>query len=258
MTASDIHIAPGATALAEALERAPAGARICLAAGEYVGGLQLTRSVTLVGEGADKTVIKAAANQSVLRVDDDGLAIRLEGLTLRGGKAEAGGGLRASGRGKIQIADCRFTDNVAGMIGGGGIYASAGLLSLERCAFDHNSGRQGGALFLDAVVHADLSRCSFEANESEAGASLRVTEGVEVSIKISTFRAHRGPSALMVSGTRSRVPHVTLDHCTIDDGSLVNGPEIPGDVRLKSSKVPAGWSEVPGVQDASKLAPRHP
>ena len=262
MVACDIHIAADGAGLADAIEKAPAGARLCLGPGVYVAGLQLTKSLTLVGtQGADKTVLKGPGHVPVLRVDDDGLAIRLEGLTLQGGDADAGGGLRTSGRGKIQVADCRFTGNNAGMIGGGGIYASAGLLSLGRCTFDHNRGRQGGGVFLDAVVHADLTRCTFDANESAQGASLRITEAVEVTVKISTFRGHRGApdvAAFVVSGTRSRIPHVTLDHCTVEDGSIVNGPEIPGDVRLKSSKVPASWNGHPGVSDASGPAHRHP
>lgn len=262
MTVCDIHLAPGENALATAIEGAPAGARLCLAPGTYVAGLQLTKSVTLIGtDGADKTVLNSAGATPVLRVDDDGLALRLEGLTIQGGSADAGGGLRSTGRGKIQVSDCRFTRNTAGMIGGGGLYVSAGLLHLERCTFDHNGGRQGGGIFLDGVVHAELTRCTFEFNQSDQGASMRISEGVEVAIKVSTLREHRGSApavALMVSGSRSRIPHVTLDHCTVEDGTIVNGPEIPGEVRLKSSKVPTGWTSQPGVIDATGPARRLP
>ena len=248
MATCDIHIAAGGSALAEAVAQAPGGARLCLEPGEHLGGFSLTRSITLVGvQGTDKTILKASGPTPVLRVDDDGLAIRIEGLTLQGGEADAGGGLRISGRGKVQVADCRFAANRAGMIGGGGVYASQGLLSIERSAFDANQGRQGGALFLDGVVHAELTRCSFEGNRADAGGAVRIAEAAKATFKASTFKDnHAGSEAntLAVSGTRSRIPSVTLDHCSVHDGSVVNGPEIPGDIRLKTSQVPASWRGV--------------
>lgn len=255
MATCDIHIAAGGTALADAVAQAPSGARLCLEPGEHLGGLVLGRSITLHGvQGADKTVLKATGHTPVLRVDDDGLAIRIEGLTLQGGDADAGGGLRIGGRGKVQIVDCRFHANGAGMIGGGGVYANLGLLSIERSAFDANQGRQGGALFLDGVVHAELTRCTFEGNKAEAGGGVRIAEAAKASFKACTFKDnHAGTeaNALLVSGTRSRVPHVTFDHCTVHDGSIGNGPEIPGEVRIKTSQVPSSWRGVPGVTDTT-------
>lgn len=262
MTTCDIQVAAGGTALADALEQAPSGARLCLAPGQHSAGLVLARSVTLIGvEGSDKTVLMGPGRVAVLRVDDDGLAIRIQGVTLQGGDTDAGGGLAVRGRGKVQVADCRFTGNRAGMIGGGGVYARAGLLTVERCSFDHNKGKQGGGMFLDMVVHAELTRCTFEANEATIGGGLRIAEGVQVDVKAGTFRqnsASDGPNALTVSGTRSRIPHVVLDHVTVEDGGIVNGPDIAGEVRLKSCRVPASWRGVPGVVDAGGTVHANP
>ncbi|MFZ4579670.1 MAG: hypothetical protein ACOYOB_14865 [Myxococcota bacterium] len=249
-----IEVAAGGTALAQAVEAAPAGARLCLAAGEHAGGLSLPRSITLVGaEGAEKTVLKGDGRGAVLRVDEDGLAIHLEGLTLTGGVADAGGGLSVFGRGKVVVHDCVFTNNRAGMVGGGGLYAREGLLTVLRSTFRDNQGRQGGAVYLDCVVRAELQRCTFQTNEAESGGALRVTEAVELEVKASTFAGNRSTAGqdgtLRASGTRSRAPQVELSHCDVADGGVVNGPEIPAQIRLKNSKVPVSWRSVAGVAD---------
>jgi predicted outer membrane repeat protein len=251
-TTGDIQVAAGGTALADAIEHAPAGARLCLAAGEHVAGVALVRSITLVGQGADKTVLKGPGRLPVLRIEDDGLAVRIQGVTLEGGESDAGGGLSIRGRGKVQVVECRFTGNRAGLVGGGGLYATAGLLTVERSRFDHNHGRQGGGLFLDAVVHAELTRCDFDANEADLGGGARISEGVQADFKAGTFHDNRAgglPNALHVSGTHSRVPHVTLDHTHVLDGALVNGPDVPGSIRLKACRVPGSWRGIPGVVD---------
>lgn len=253
MTSCDIQVQPGGAALAEALERATAGARICLLPGEHVGGLELTRSVTLVGlEGAEKTTLRGPGRLPVLRIEDDGLAVRIQGITLQNGESDAGGGLVVRGRGKVHVADCRFTNNRAGMIGGGGLYARAGMLTVERSRFDHNHGKQGGGIFLDMTVHAELTRCVIEDNEAVLGGGMRVAEGVVLDCKASQFRKNLAAGqaqALHVSGTRSRKPSVDLNHCTIEDGAVVNGPEIPGEIKLKACKVPASWRGTAGLAD---------
>lgn len=258
----DIQVAAGGTAFADAVEHAPAGARLCLAPGEHVGGVALARSLTIVGlQGPEQTTLRGPGRLPVLRIEDDGLAVRIQGVTLTGGEADAGGGLQIRGRGKVQVVDCRLTGNRAGLVGGGGLYANAGLLTIERTRLDHNRGRQGGGLFLDAVVHAELTRCDLENNEADLGGGARVTEGVQVDVKAGTWRgnlAGGGANALHVSGTHSRVPHVTLDHTTIADGALVNGPDVPGAIRLKSCRVPASWRGIAGVVDAGGTVHSHP
>ncbi len=247
-----IDVPAGGHALADALAKAPSGARLCLQAGEHEGGISLTRSVTLIGvAGAEKTILKAPPRLAVVSVDEDGLSIRLAGLTLQDGQSDAGGGLRVQGRGKVQVSDCRFTNNRADMVGGGALYARAGLLTLERCQLDHNQARQGGAIFLDQVVHAELTRCIIADNSADFAGALRIAEGVVVAVKVTTMSGNVGRDGVgvHVSGTRSRVPTVDFQHCSIADGELSNGPEIPGVIHLQSSKVPSQWRALAGVVD---------
>ncbi len=246
--ACDVRVAAGGNALADALAKATTGARLCLAAGDHQGGLALDKSVTLIGDKG--AAIVGTGRGSVLRIEDDGHAIRLEGLTLRGGVADAGGGLAIHGRGKVAIDNCTFAGNKAGMAGGGGLYARGGLLVVENTTFESNSGRQGGAVFLDQALKAEFKRCTFAHNRGDLGGALRASEGIEVALKACTFTDNVGGdgAAVKVSGTKSRKPTVHFDHCQIADGALVNGPEIPGNVSARGCTAPASWKAA-GVED---------
>lgn len=248
----DVAVAAGGTALAEAVAQAPKGARLCLAAGSHAGGFALDKSLTLIGTpGAVPTVIQGNSRSPALHIDDDGLAIRLQGLTLSGGTSDAGGGLAVYGRGKVTLVDTIFRNNRAGMTGGGGLYARAGLLTVENCRFEANDGRQGGAVFLDQALKAEFKRCTFTGNRGVQAGALRISEAAEATFKACQLHDNAGQdgASVRISATKSRKPTVVFDHCTIDDGLLVNGPEIVGDITIKGSKLPASWKTTPNLQD---------
>lgn len=247
-----ILVKSGGDYLAQALAGCPKGAHLSLEAGEHAGDLTIDNSVTLAGAaGAEAVIIRGSGRGPVLRVDEDGLAVRIQDLTLTGGVAEAGGGLAVFGRGTVNLTGCIIQGNQAGMLGGGGIYARAGLLQLDSCRLTGNSGRQGGGLMLDMAMKADLQRCRWEDNRADIAGALRIAEAAEVTVKGGTFKGNlaKDGSCLKVSGTRSRQPKVMLEVCDVDGGHLVNGPEIPGQITLKSCKVPASWKSVAAVTD---------
>ncbi|MSP91965.1 MAG: hypothetical protein EXR79_09240 [Myxococcales bacterium] len=247
-----IAVPAGGDALQKALAAAPTGARLCLEPGIHTGGLALDKSVTLVGTaGAAQTTIRGPGRFGVLRIDKDGLLVRLEGLTLEKGVADAGAGLAVRGRGKVAIVDCVLRANKAGMAGGGAVYARYGLLTVERTRFEGNRGRQGGAVLLD-TVKAEFTRCTFADNAADVGGAVRVIEGVDVQFKGCEFRGNTAlntdTSTLLVSGIKSMEPKVELQSIEAD-GGLTNGPEIAGAIRIQSSKVPTAWRALKGVRD---------
>lgn len=249
---SVILVKAGADHLAQALTACPKGSHLSLEAGEHAGDLTIDKSVTLSGTaGAGAVIVRGSGRGPVLRVDDDGLAIRLQDLTLTGGIAEAGGGVAVFGRGTVALVNCVFTENQGGMVGGGGLYARAGFLQVEGCRFVRNTGRQGGAVMLDMAMKAELQRCHFEGNHGELGGALRIAEGADVLIKAGHFKGNVGQDAAVVraSGTRSRQPKVLFEFCDVDGGKLVNGPEIAANITLKNCKVPSSWKTVAGVTD---------
>jgi hypothetical protein len=248
----DIRVEAGGDHLAAALASAHTGDRLCLAPGDHVAGLAIDKSVILIGTGgAAVTRLVGTNRDSTLRIEEDGLAVRLEGLTLTGGHADAGGGLAIMGRGKVHIADCVFADNHADHYGGGGLYARGGLLMVERTQFNANHGGQGGAVFLDQALRAEFSRCVFAGNVARSGSALRVAEGVELTVKTSQFQDPAVPngSVLHVSGTKSRRAEVQMHYCDVAAGALLNGPDIAGQVTVHNCKLPALWQTATGLQD---------
>lgn len=249
----DVQVPAGGDHFAAAVANARTGDRLCLAAGDHMGGVSIDKSLVVIGTaGAAATRIVGNSRAAALRVDEDGLSVRIEGVTLSQGHAEAGGGLAVYGRGKVQVADCVFSANHAGQYGGGGLYARAGLLQVERTRFEGNDARQGGGVFLDQALRAELTRVTFEANRATHAGHLRVTEGVELTVKNSQFGGFEASDgvAVHVSGTRSRKPDVRLQFCEVASGALQNGADIPGAITLQNSKVPNTWKQVSGVVDA--------
>lgn len=247
-----ILVKAGADHLAQALTACAKGAHLALEAGEHTGDLTIDKSVTLSGAGGpDAVILRGSGRGPVLRIDEDGLAVRLQDLTLTGGVAEAGGGLAVFGRGTVALVNCVIADNQGGMLGGGGLYARAGLLQVEGCRFARNSGKQGGGVMLDMAMKAELLRCQFDDNRGELGGALRVAEGADVQVKGARFKGNVGQdgAVLRLSGTRSRQPKLLLELCEVDGGKLINGPEIAAAVTLKNCKVPASWKSVVGVTD---------
>ncbi len=238
----EVQVEAGGDHLAHALLEAAPGSHLCLQPGVHSASLSISKSLTLRGIAAG-VILQGSGRDSVLRVDDDGVALRLENLVLQGGSAQAGGGLAIFGRGKVHASDCTFCDNTGGMVGGGAVYARAGMLVLERCIFTRNHGRQGGALMLDMAMHAELQRCEFSNNTADIAGALRISEAAEVDLKACKLAGNLGAdgSQVRASGTRSRVPTVRLDHCEVDSGRLINGPEIQGHITAKGCKLPASW-----------------
>lgn len=253
MTVCDgIPVAPGAGSLAKAIAAAPAGATLCLTAGEYEVLVEVERSITLIGVPG-KTVLKGTGRGSILAMQEDGASVRLEGLTFTGGVAREGGALALGANSRLVVAGCAFSGNRAGQYGGGALFASRGEIEVTGCAFEGNQGVQGGAVLLDGVVRARFEGCSFTGNHAEQGGAVRVREGAEATFANVNFAGNRSPeagSALRTAGSTSRQPKVALEGCTLAADTLALDEPLGGEVRVKDCAVPKGTLTLAGVVDA--------
>lgn len=201
-----VHIKPGD----DLAGQLAAGGVLVLAAGVHVGPLWIERSVTLRGEPG--AVLDAQFHGSVVRVEADDLEVRLEGLTLRGGVAEVGGGVLLNGYSSLILDDCTIEGNAAPKNGGGGIYAARGTLTVSGCRFQHNSGRCGGDVLLTGVVEA-----VFEGSQLDG--DLAVREGAKL-----VLRDCDVGGVLDLRGTSTRAPAVELDGAQVLGGVRNEGP----------------------------------
>jgi len=127
------------------------------------GDLDLTRDVTIVGAGAELTVIDANGVDRALHVLS-GVVATVSGVTLRNGKVDldapgepSGGGVL--NRGDLRLAGVVVESNFAG--GGGGIANFAGTLTLVGSAVRANSSTgvtaNGGGIANFAVAIIESS-----------------------------------------------------------------------------------------------------
>ncbi len=138
---------PGDCSLREALGHAPSGSVIRLPAGEYQlthGELVSERDFVVRGAGAGQTVIKAAPDSRVLRVQTGTLG--LSGVRITGGDWDedeygGGGGIFVYNDAWLALADSRVDHNSA--VGDGGGILAFGRLSAVRSTIDSNDSLRG-------------------------------------------------------------------------------------------------------------------
>lgn len=125
----------GAGSLREAVEEAAPNETIVLPTGTYklaLGELAIKRNVSLVGSGPDATVIEGSGAARVLNTTSPG-ELRLENLTVRGGRVHAGiaqGAGILDRAGHLVLRNVAVVDNLADATGPGqigGIAEGAGL-----------------------------------------------------------------------------------------------------------------------------------
>jgi hypothetical protein len=161
--AAELHVPGDYPTLQIALEAAPSGTTIRVAAGAYSEALTVQgKSVVVRGAGADLTVLDGTGlGERVLTVAADASVV-LAGLTVQNAVSDADGGAVLSG-GALSAIDCRFIANTA--FRGGAITSTAGDLILVNCTFTGNGAWSGGAVFSGA--DATLINCVFWGNGAE-------------------------------------------------------------------------------------------
>ncbi len=95
-------------------------------------GLYITKSLTIIGESPETTIIQAHLDydQDTSRIfylnglnNSNDVNIIIENLTIQNGKSKLGGGIYSSGLNSLQIENCIIKNNISS-IHGGGIYIS--------------------------------------------------------------------------------------------------------------------------------------
>jgi hypothetical protein len=206
-----------------AVDAAAPGAAIRLCAGAYSGPVTVAKNLTLLGAGADRSVLdgEGTARSTAVLTITAGATVTVRAMAVRGGKSDGnGGGIANSGA--LTLDGVSVTGNAASQ--GGGIAHLAGELTLIDSRLDGNaatgSGGQGGGLIVFGGK-VTLEGSHVEANEAAGsggqGGGLFVLNGLEVRLTGSRVVGNKSGGSgggLFVSGGA-----VTLD------GSEVSGNE---------------------------------
>ena len=167
--------------LAEGVEAAPPDGVVQVCPGQYTGNIQLERSVTIHGAGADLVTVDGGAAATFLWTTNQATSVRMEGMTLENGTYglfvdwpnEANGepvleledmhitgsqriGLSVQADdyfGTVELVGTTIDDVVGGMsIGslqvGGAIHLRRITATLTDCVLENNVAQTGGGMFL--------------------------------------------------------------------------------------------------------------
>lgn len=146
--------------------------------GGYLGGGAATpdarTGVTILS--GDIGVAGDASDNSyhVLVASGTSTATLLDGFTIKNGNANgssatAGGGGIYNSAGSLTISNCIFTSNIAGLTGGGAIFNTGASPTITGCSFTSNlvSGQgRGGAVYSTASSAPYISNCTFTENST--------------------------------------------------------------------------------------------
>ena len=190
---------------------------VCLRPGVYKGArLIASRSCTLKGVGKGKVILDAGARGRILTVTDKGLDVRLEGLVLSNGDIEDGGAVAQLADSRLHLADCWLTANRAARKGGG-IYANAGQLALERTRISSNYGASGGALLLEGTARMTATHSMISDNRNEAGSNgpIWLAGASRLDLRHSTLAYNVGHGVYLRPTPRGPAPHLHVDSAVI-------------------------------------------
>jgi len=274
------------TEIQPALELALPGAMISVSPGTYLGPLHLpAHPVQLIStSGAEETILLGAERARVLHVptghDND---TRIQGFTLKGASnIEEGGGLLII-ESAPTIQDCVFTENEAvrgggvmitgsqesghacqfvnctwhnnmstgGTVdtgGGGGLFVSESLVTLQFCTFDLNSSSfSGGGTWVENAGSVEAFDCTWSSNISplQGGAICNWASTGNFELTDSLF-CNNDPTDIL-GGWTDNGGNEFLDECPLDCDGDINGD---GTVNIDDLlTVIAGWGDPYNVDD---------
>jgi hypothetical protein len=130
-------------------------------------------NITIVGPGAGLLTVSGGGASRVFDIDDAQAAI--SGLTITGGIADRGAGIRNQ-IGTLTLTNCTITGNgsLAATSVGGGVYSIFGTTSITNCTVTGNKALKIGGGVYSVGGTVTLTGCSVSANSSASGGGVAV------------------------------------------------------------------------------------
>ncbi len=226
-----------------------AGATIVLTGAE----LDITQDVTITGDingdGFADITVNGAGGSRVFDVENFGgspTEVVLDGLSISGGSAVTGGGLRTDVNTDVTITDSTFIGNQANF--GGGI-ANFGSLTVINTTFENNSASNaGGAVATSGFTEIENSTVSGNTATTEGG-GIYNSSGTTV-VTNSTVS---GNSAAFGGGISNDVGTVSLVNATVSGNtSTADGGGIYNSSGLRvANSIVAGNRNAGSIDDVS-------
>ena len=181
------------------------------------GDLDVTESLTIIGTGADTTIIDAAGLDRLFQVFA-GASLNLSGVTITGGDVVGtGGGLHNEGH--VSLRDSTVTGNSSANRGGGIYSTTAANLNVFDTSISNNtSADRGGGIFSKGVL--TIQRSTISGNTASVRAGGLQSTGIGTIINSTIF----GNSAVELAGGIRNTGVLTVANTTVSGNSAgVNG-----------------------------------
>ncbi len=214
---------------------------IRVAPGTYLERLVIQRSLELRGAGADRTIVDAEGGGSVVTTQCGSDEILIDGFTLQGGTAPAGGGIENCA--VMTIEDSRIANNTATNGQGGGIDNEGDLtVRTSTIAGNRASGASGagggifnrGRLDLAAVTVASNSAGFRSGGVHVQGGHVSTMDGVTIAGNAAN---DAGGALVVAGGAELHVSNSTIAGNEIDGADGAGGIWGVGTIQIRSSIV---------------------
>lgn len=197
-TSDTIHVPGEIPSIQAGIMVAEPGDTVLIACGYYqTWMINMDSGITLRSETGDPScVIVDAWNQgnALICYELSGAPTIIEGITIKGGVANDGGGATIWRCEDLVFRDCVFEENSALL--GGAVAIDDSHARFEGCTFWSNAAELGGAV-ADINGSADFRNCSFYGNSSNLGAAVNLHEGDDYSFENCIFMHNTGSEAIL-------------------------------------------------------------
>ncbi|MGV3619630.1 MAG: hypothetical protein ACO1OB_02365, partial [Archangium sp.] len=137
------------------------------------------------------------------------------------------------------------------------LYVRDAKVVAQRCRFEANTGRQGGAILVDGVGELRLLDSTVIQNAAVEGGGIRVKEGAQVEIVGCTIADNKvvgdgaNGGALHLAGTTTRAPTVKISNSIISERAegpacVFNSPKLPATLTITKSLLPTWCKDLGG------------
>lgn len=202
------------------------------------GDLDLNVSAAIVGAGADATIVDGGGLDRVFdmappvllarpgAVADERIPVAIEGMTVRNGEADDGGGVRNSLLVHLRLVDVVVRESSASTFGGG--IFNEGELEMVRATVSDNFGDDGGGMFTEGDSYTAIYSSTFNGNET-AGSGGGINNQGELWLEASTLSGNEAATngGGLYNNSEATLVNVTVSGNMADRGGGVrNGNTV--------------------------------
>ncbi len=232
---TELFVAAGGS-IQDAIDAAPGGGVVHVAAGTYHELLTIDKALTLQGADQATTFIDGDGAGTVVTISADGVAV--SGFTIQNGVGDIAGGISIEGSETTEISatitDCTIKNNSG--ISAGGLMSYYASLDVSDCTFDYNNiseseeGGYGGALAHFYGSSLKVSRSTFSNNIGWDGGGILIAgeegESVSATISQSTFTNNKadpgdGGAINIVNNASASISNSTFSGNTAEHGGAI-------------------------------------